>query len=96
MSERTRELAERQAELQLRCAAQRHAFARQIGGLEARLESVDRVALVARSTLLHPLVITGGVGALLMLGRGRVFHLIGRGLVLATAARRLLRVFKRD
>jgi YqjK-like protein len=94
MSERTRELAEREAELKLRCAAQRRAFGRDVRGLETRLQSVDRAASIARSTLLHPVVIVGGVAGLLMLGRARVFHLIGRGLVLAAAARRVLRIVK--
>ena len=94
MSERTRELADRQAELQLRCAAQRRAFAREVRGLETRVASMDRVASIARSTLLHPAVLVGGVAGLLMLGRARVFRLIGRGLVLATAARRLFRIVR--
>jgi hypothetical protein len=92
MSDRARELADRRATLQLRCAAQRRAVARDVQGIEARLHSVDRAAEIARDVLLHPMVIVASVVVLLAVGRTRMFHLLGRGLVLATAARRLLRL----
>ena len=71
MSNRVRELAEREAALLLRCAAQRRALGARCSVIEARLQSVDRVAAVARSTLLNPVVIVGGLVTLLALGRTR-------------------------
>jgi hypothetical protein len=92
MSNRVRELADREAKLLLRSAAQRRAFAHEVQDIEARLRTVDRVAAVTRSTLLHPVVIVGGLVGLLVLGRTRAFHLIGRGLVMFSTGRRLLRI----
>ena len=46
--------------------------------------------VVARTTLLHPVVIGGGIVALLTVGRLRGMRLIGRLYLLSTAARRLL------
>ena len=92
MSDRLRDLTERRAALRLRCAAQRRALASEVHSIEARLQSIDRVAAIARNALLHPVVIVAGVIALLAVGRTRMFHLLGRTLVLGAAARRLMRV----
>jgi hypothetical protein len=94
MSIRTVELARREAALRLRCAVQRSEMARQVGGIEARLQSVDRVAMTARRLLLRPTVIAGGVVLLILLGRTRTFRVLGRGLVLLSAARRLVHVMR--
>jgi hypothetical protein len=85
-----RQLVERQVELQRRCAAERAAIAREIAGLEARFAGVDRIANVASRTLLHPLVVLGGIVALLTIGRKRGMRLVGRLFLLAAAVRRLL------
>jgi hypothetical protein len=90
MSDRVRELAERQAELQLRCANQRALVAREIAALERRFETVDRAAGLARRVVLHPAVIVAGVVALLTIGRVGGFRLLGRAVLLGAAARRLL------
>lgn len=90
MSHRVQQLVERQARLQQRCAAERAAVAREIAGLEARFAGVDRIANVASRTLLHPLLVLGGVVALLTLGGKRGMRLVGRLFLLVTAARRLL------
>ena len=66
MSDRVRELAEREAALLLRSAAQRRAFAAEVHGIQARLHTVDRATAVARGALLHPVVIFGGLVALLV------------------------------
>jgi hypothetical protein len=71
MSDRVRELAERQVALQLRCAFQRRAVAQEVRSIEARFDSVDRAVKVARGVLRNPAVIAGGVIALLVLGRLR-------------------------
>ena len=68
MSDRVRELAEREAALLLRCAAQRRAVVAEVHGIQARLRTVDRVTAVARGTLLHPVVIVGGLVAVARTG----------------------------
>jgi YqjK-like protein len=94
MSDRVKELEERQARLQQRCALQRASIATEIASLEARFARIDRVARVARTTLLHPVVIVGGIVALLTVGRSRGMRLIGRVYVLSTAVRRLLQTVR--
>jgi hypothetical protein len=95
MSDRVNELAERRGALQLRCAAERRAVAREMSSIQARVGSVDRVAGAMRGVLLHPAVVAVGLVFLVAVGRARVFHLLGRGLLLATGIRRLLQVAKR-
>lgn len=94
MSERVRELAERERRLQERCAAQRASIAQEVAAIEARFGTVDRMAGLAGSALLHPVVIGGGIVALLTIGRMRGMRLVGRLYLLATATRRLLQVVK--
>lgn len=94
MSDRVRQLAQRQAELQARCAAQRALIADEVAAIEMRFSRFDRIARVTRATLLHPAVIAGGVIALLTVGRARGMRLVGRLLVLSTAVRRLVQTVK--
>jgi hypothetical protein len=91
MSDRVRELAERESALRLRCAAQRNAIAREVASVETRLATVDRVARTARKIATHPAAIGAGMLVVILLGRARTFRLLGHGLLLANAARRLLR-----
>lgn len=90
MSQRVRELVERQERLQRRCAAQRAEITGEVASIEARFAGVDRIAGIASKVLLHPLVIAGGTVALLTIGRRRGTRLVGRLFLLTTAARRLL------
>jgi hypothetical protein len=92
MSARVRELVERQTMLQLRCAVQRREIAREVGSVEARLRSVDRVAGIVRNVALHPAAIVAGIVGLVLVGRATGFRVIGRGLLLASAGRRLWRI----
>lgn len=94
MSNRVKQLAERELQLQARCAAQRASIAREIASIEARFERVDRVARVARTTLLHPIVIVGSIVALLTIGRSKGMRLVGRLYLLSTAARRLVQTIR--
>jgi hypothetical protein len=94
MSHRVKELLERERSLQARCAAQRAYMAEQVAAIEERFGAVDRMAGVARKTLLHPAVITGGIVALLTIGKLRGMRLIGRVYLLTTAARRLMQVVR--
>jgi hypothetical protein len=90
MSDRTRELDARQAVLQQRCAAQRAAVAHEVASIEARFGVVDRTVVLARNTILHPAVLVAAAAAVLFVGRMRGLGLIGRVLLLTTAARRLV------
>lgn len=94
MSERLDELAQRQRVLQERCAAQRGAVAHEVRAMEARFDSVDRLAGFARNTVLHPAVVAAAVIGLLTVGRARGLQFIGRALLLSAAARRLLQFAK--
>ena len=95
MSDRVRELAARQVQLQERCAAQRASVANEVTSIEVRFSSVDRIVGFARGTLLHPVVIVAAVVALLTVGRLRGFQLLGRALLLGAAARRLISVARK-
>jgi hypothetical protein len=94
MSHRVRELVERQARLQRRCAAERATIAGEIASIEARFAGVDRIAGLAGRVLLNPVVITGGVVALVTIGRARGMRIVGRLFLLTTAARRLLQTVR--
>ena len=94
MSARVRELAEKQARLQQRCASQRATIAHEITGIEGRFGAFDRAAGLAQSALLHPAIIAAGLLALLTLGRVGGMRLLGRALLLGIAARRLIRAAK--
>jgi hypothetical protein len=94
VSDRVKQLAEREAELQARCAAQRASIAREVASIEARFARVDRVARLARTTLLHPVVIVGGVVALLTVGRSKGMRLVGRLYLLSTAVGRLVQTIR--
>jgi hypothetical protein len=94
MSHRVQELAERETNLRQRCAAQRTMIAQEIASIEARFERVDRIARVARTTLLNPVVIVGAVVALFTIGRSRGMRVVGRLWVLSTAVRRLVQTIR--
>jgi hypothetical protein len=94
MSNRVRQLAERQAQLQERCAAQRALIADEVAAIEARFARVDRIAGAVRAVLLHPVVIVGGVVALLTIGRSGGMRVVGRLYLLSTAVRRLLQTVR--
>ena len=91
MSSRVKHLAEREAMLQQRCAAQRASIAHEVANIEGRFERIDRLVSVARNTLLHPAVIVGGIIALLTIRRARGMRFIGRVYMLTRAVRRLVR-----
>ncbi len=94
MRSRLQELAERQAMLQLRSAAQRGAIAAEIESVKSRLGAVDRVAALVRVSALNPLVLAVGAVVLITVGGGRVLQLVGRVLLFTTTARRLLQAVR--
>ena len=80
--------------LQARCAAQRASIGREVASIEARFARIDRLASVARDTLLHPAVIVGGIVALLTIRRSKGMRLVGRVYLLTRAVRRLVQTAK--
>jgi hypothetical protein len=94
VSIRTRELDERRAALQLRCAMQRQHFASEVQGIERSLQTVDRIAGVTRRVLGEPLVIAGLVTAAVVVGPSRLLRTISRGLLLVTALQRIWRLWR--
>ena len=94
MSGRVNELAERERRLQERCAAQRASIAREITSDRSAVRCRRSCGGIARSALLHPAVIAGGIVALLTIGRLRGMRLVGRLYLLTTAARRLMQVVR--
>lgn len=94
MSTRTRELDERRKQLQLRCAMQRQHFANEVQGIERSLQTVDRIAGVARRVLGEPLVIAGLLTGAVVVGPSRLLRTISRGLLLAAALQRLWRLWR--
>jgi hypothetical protein len=92
MSDRAHDLAERRASLLLRCAVQRRAIASEVGSIEVRLATVDRVAGAARAVASHPAVVIAGVAATVVLARTRGVRVIGHALVLITGVRKLVRL----
>jgi hypothetical protein len=94
MSQRTIDLGRREMELRLRCAAQRAELGREVDRIESRLHTVDQVVMGARGFLLRPVVIAGTAILLVLVGRGRAFRVLGRGLLIVATARRLARFVK--
>ena len=89
MGAREHELAERYEELRLRCVFQRRAIAAEVENIQRRFGTVDRLAIMARSTLLQPRVLLGGIVALLAFGRLRALNTVSRLFLLVSAARRM-------
>ncbi len=94
MSAREQELAERYEKLRLQSVFQRRAIAAEVENIRKRFGTVDRLAIMTRSTLLQPRVLMGGIIALLALGRFRALNTVSRVFLLMTAARRLWRIAK--
>jgi len=95
MSRRLKELAERQAALQERCAAQRGAIASEVQSIQDRLQLVNRVAALTQTVLRDPAVLVVGAAGLLWLGRARGFRPLARGILLGAAVRRVLRLVEK-
>lgn len=92
---RLRELTERQAALQLRCAVQRGRLGHEVAGIEQGLASVDRAALAGKRILRNPLVIALGVGALAAIGPKRILRFASRFAVAASVAGRAIGMLRR-
>jgi hypothetical protein len=73
---------------------QRRAVNAEVQNIVTRFGAIDRVAVLARSTLLQPGVLVAGIIVLLAFGRVRGLHVVGRVALLAAAARRLWQTAK--
>lgn len=98
---RLRDLAERKAALQLRCAVQRGVLEREVGDIEQRLQPVDRAALAAKRVLRKPVVVALGVAVIAAIGPKRLgrfakrsVHYASRSAVAVSVARRALAVLR--
>jgi hypothetical protein len=88
VSERARELAQKRAALQARCAVQREELAELSYFLEMRLSRVDRAVYLVRRALSAPILIGVAVTIGLLFGPRRLIRLASRGAFLVSMARR--------
>ncbi len=94
MSERSIALAQRCRTLRAHCAIQREELAQTADQIEAGLEPVDRGINAVRRLARHPAMIVGGIALLTALGPKRMLRWAGRGVVLFTTGRRVLRLIR--
>jgi hypothetical protein len=87
---RLTELGERRLQLQLKAAAQREQLAVHVQDIEDSFHSVGSGLLNVRGWFRQPLLL-GGVAALaFFMGPGRALRLLGKTVLVISAARRLL------
>lgn len=94
MSDRRFELESRRRELLSRSELQRRSLARTTREIEARLHGIDHVISVARRVVSQPALIAGGLAAVVMIGPKRLLSWVGRGILLFSTGRRVLRRLK--
>jgi len=94
MSERSQFLAVRREALRARCAVQRLHLADETRHLEGSLAKVDRAIDTVRRIASQPLLIAGGLAIIAMLGPKRLMRWAGRGAILLTTGRRIMRSMK--
>jgi hypothetical protein len=92
MSERFNQLTAHHSNLKVRAALQRQQLSAHMHDIERRLGGVDRGIATARRALRSPVLIVGGLALFALLGPKRVFRWVGRSAMLATTARRLIRL----
>lgn len=95
MSSRLKDLTDRQAALQLRCAVQRGTLAREVIDVEERLHNVDRVTLAAQRVFRNPIVLALGALGLALIGPSRIVRYAGRAAVATSIARQVLGFLRR-
>ena len=91
MSDRRTELASRRLALLAQSEAQRGKLAQTTREIEVRLRGVDHIISVARRFVAQPLLLVGGLAAIILVGPRRLLSWAGRGIVLISTGRRLLR-----
>jgi hypothetical protein len=91
VSDREEQLASRREALLARSAAQRQLLAELAGDIEYRLGGLDRGINAVRSAARQPLLIAGAIAAVVLIGPRRLVRWLGRGALLWSTGRRLLR-----
>jgi hypothetical protein len=89
MSDRRAELENRRRELLKGSEFQRRSLGRAAHEIETRLQGIDHVITVARRFVAQPMLIAGGLAALVMIGPRRLLSWAGRSIVLVSTGRRL-------
>jgi hypothetical protein len=89
VSDRARELAQKRAALQARCAAQRDELGELSEYLEMRLTRVDRAVYLVRRALSAPILIGLAVVIGFVFGPRRLIRLASRGAFMVSMVRRL-------
>ena len=91
MSEREEQLASRRQALRARSAIQRLHLADTTDEIERHLGGLDRGIGLVRSVVRNPVLIAGAMSLIVLVGPGRILSWAGRGALLWSAARRVLR-----
>jgi hypothetical protein len=91
VSEREEQLALRRETLRARSAVQRHHLAGTAAEIEHHLGGLDRGISVVRSVIRNPVLIAGAISLVVLIGPRRIVSWAGRGALLWSAARRMLR-----
>lgn len=94
MSERSISLKQRRSALRTHCEIQRSELAQTADQIEAELEPIDRGIHAVRRLASHPVVIVGAIALTTALGPRRLLRWFGRGAVLFTTGRRVLRLIR--
>jgi hypothetical protein len=94
MSDRRLELESRRRELLSRSESQRRSLTQTAREIETRLHGIDHVISVGRRLVAQPALIAGGLAAIVMIGPKRLLGWVGRGIVLFSTGRRLMRRLK--
>jgi hypothetical protein len=85
----------RSEQLRARCELQRQQLARQFAAVEIRLQTADKIVSVFGSAIKRPQWWLTGLAGLWVIKRTSVWSLIGRGWMLWTSVRSMMKWFKR-
>lgn len=91
MSEREEQLALRRESLRARSAVQRHHLGNTTAEIEEHLGGLDRGIGMVRSVVSNPVLIAAAISLVVLIGPRRLLGWAGRGALLWSAARRMLR-----
>lgn len=89
MTGRADQLAERRRLLQLHCALQRSEVAHLVDDMEVRLAKADRVIAAVGVVARNPVLLLGGISAILILGPWRIARWLSQGAMLFGIVRRV-------
>ena len=89
MASRLEQLAQRQRDLQLKCALQRQHMTYLTQDIEERLVGTDRVLNVAGFVLKNPTLLVGTLAFTLIAGPWRIFKWVSKGAMLWSLAHKV-------